>query len=74
MVYTLIEMVDIDIISVRTFLDEAKAILAFEKVAEENGANIIGAANWGNNVPASLAMFAGDDTYSVELHATNTEN
>jgi len=74
MVYTLIEMVDIDIISVRTFLDADKANQAFEFVTGEQLVNEVAPENWGRANPATLRRFAGDDAYSLELHATETEN
>lgn len=73
-VFTIIESVDIDIISIRTFLDEDKANDAFEFVASEQLVNEIDKANWGRSNPATLIRFAGDDAYALELHVTETEN
>lgn len=73
-VFTIIESVDIDIISVRTFLDEDKANHMFDTIAEEQGENEIDEANWGGSNPATLIRFAGDDAYALELHVTETEN
>lgn len=74
MVYTLIEMLDVDVISVRTFLDEATATQAFEVAIGEQSVNEVIPEDWGGGNPATLRRFAGDDAYAIELHATETEN
>lgn len=73
-VFTIIEMVDLDVISVRTFLDGDKANQAFEFVCEEQLVNEIDKAEWENVNTNTLCRFAGDATYSLELHETETEN
>jgi len=71
MIYTLIEMVDIDIISVTPIIDRDDAERHFEAVARENDVSPIDKADWPTNHPDTLRAFAGDDAYSVELHASN---
>lgn len=68
-IFTIIEVTDIDVTSVQTFRDADKANKTFERMAD-GVADIIDSANWGHDNPDTLRRFAGDDAYSLELHAT----
>jgi len=70
-IYTIIESVDVDVISVRNVLDnQYRAHEMFESLVDQNMTDEIAPENWGNNNPSTLIRFAGDDAYAVELHVT----
>lgn len=70
-IFTVIEMVDIELKSITTFNSREKATEHFDRLCQENGTGQIitdrDEFRWN---PQEMEMFSGDEVYSVEMYRT----